>query len=83
VNRDATLQECIDFVLPRVAQLRNERGPNDPVVRRLAKCLAALMEKAPRGSRAHAGQKRYRGVSVGGDPVDVWYDPANVREEER
>jgi len=65
-------------------------APADPATaetrRRLAKALAALMgasaQTTPTGKRrTHAGKKRYTGVSIGGDPVDVWYDPANVREQ--
>jgi len=85
--RDAALQECIDYLLPRVAELRQQRGPDDDTVRRLAKALAALTgasaQTTPTGKRrTHAGKKRYTGKH-GSAVIDVWYDPANVREEER
>ena len=84
--RDPILQECIDYIAPRVAELLQRRGVDDDTVRRLAKALAALMgasaQTTPTGKRrTHAGQKRYTGMLIGGDPVDVWYDPANVREQ--
>ncbi len=86
MRRNETLQECIDFILSRAAQLRNARGPDDDVVKRLAKALATLTgasaQTTPTGKRrTHAGQTRYTG-KVGRSVVDIWYDPANVREEE-
>ena len=85
--RDAALQETIDYLLPRVAELRMARGPDDDTVRRMAKALDALMgasaKTTPTGKkRKNAGTERIRG-KIGRSVIDLRVDPANVREEER